>query len=119
MTASVDTAQLPQALLMYSELTGRRLFPSTNSLLASVDDFFGESLSRWHIVKRAQQPDSGISYHADGQWSAGELKERLEAVFKGAGLVATPVGKKHYRIRPAIIVNATVAPSSSAKTENK
>jgi hypothetical protein len=96
---SVDMNQtnLAQALVMYSELTGRAQLPKTSPISQQVDEFFGGYLSRWHLVRRPMRISIGIEYHRDGLFSVGEVKDRLEALFAANGLVILPQGKKYFR----------------------
>jgi hypothetical protein len=98
LTALVDERNLPQALLMYAELTGRRLLPLTNSPLERLDDLAGGRLSRWRLVRRPLPPNSGLSFHRDGRLSAVEVKEELEAVFARRGIRVEPVGAGYLRV---------------------
>jgi len=97
-TADMNQTSLAQALIMYSELTGRTQLPKTSPISQQVDEFFAGYLSRWHLVRRPPQIRSGIEYHRDGLFSVGELKEHLESVFAANGLVLVPDGKKHFRV---------------------
>jgi hypothetical protein len=98
LTAYVDERNLGKALLMYSELTGREILPLTNSPLQRLDRQFGNRLTKWHIVKRAPAPDTGISYHRDGRFSAGEIKEQLETLFHRSGIRVVPHGANYLRV---------------------
>jgi hypothetical protein len=100
-TVDINQTNLPQALIMYSELTGRTLLPKTTSISQQLDEFFGGYLSRWHLVKPAPRVSSGIEYHRDGLFTAGELKDHLESLFAANGLVPMPEGKKNFRVIPS------------------
>ncbi|HKS36156.1 MAG TPA: cation acetate symporter [Verrucomicrobiae bacterium] len=97
MTVNMSETNLTQALATYAELTGRTLAPRNTGLLARIDDFLGGRLSRWNLVKPVAKTPSGVFYHRDGLFSAIEVKERLEAVFKTNGIVVAPEGAKHFR----------------------
>ena len=101
-TMDMNQTNLAPALAMYSELTGRTELPKKGPVLEQLDESLGNSLSRWHIVKRAPRVPSGIEYHRDGLFSVVEVKAHLEALFVANGLVLVPDGKKHFRVlRPA------------------
>jgi hypothetical protein len=99
-TVNLNQTNLAQALMMYSELTGRTQLPG--SISQRLDEFFCGYLSRWRIVKSPPQVRTGIEYHRDGLFTVGEVKEHLEKLFSANGLVLVPEGKKHFRvIRPS------------------
>jgi hypothetical protein len=97
-TVDMHQTNLAQALIMYSELTGRTQLPKTSPMSQQVDEFFGGYLSRWHLLKRPPQIRSGIEFHRDGLFSVGELKQHLEVLFAANGLVLVPDGKRHFRV---------------------
>ena len=97
MTVNMGETNVAKALLAYSELTGRTLLPRSNSLMERIDSFCGGRLSRWHWVKPATRPDTGVVYHRDGRFSADEVKEHWEAFFQTNGIVAVPEGEKYFR----------------------
>jgi hypothetical protein len=97
-TVDLNHISLPQALVMYSELTGRTQLPKHSSLSQDVDEFFGGYLSRWRLVKAPPRTCSGIEYHRDGLFSVSEVKEHLEEQFASVGLVPVPEGNKYFRI---------------------
>jgi Na+(H+)/acetate symporter ActP len=103
MTVNLDLAdtnliRIPEALLIYEDLTGRKQLPRTETLSERMDDFSGGRLSRWHWVKRTgPRALDHISYHVDGLWSATEVKDWVERVFKNSGIVIYPDGDKHFR----------------------
>jgi hypothetical protein len=99
LTAQIDEKDLRKCLLMYMELTGRRIWPDTNGLGASLDEATGGRLSRWKLVAPVPQFDSGISFHGDGVLSAAETKAALEKGLTRANLQLVPVGKKYFRIQ--------------------
>jgi hypothetical protein len=101
LTAQIDATDLRKCVLMFMDLTGRSVWPNTNGLRSELDEATGGWLSRWKLVAQAPQPDSGISFHGDGALSAAEAKVLVEAAFTRAGVELIPVGKKHFRIRPA------------------
>jgi Na+(H+)/acetate symporter ActP len=102
MTVNMSETNLTQALATYAELTGRTLVPRNTGLIGRIDDFFGGRLSRWKLVKPPSKTSSGVFYHRDGLFSANEVKERLEALFKTNGLVVVPESAKHFRAINAI-----------------
>lgn len=109
-TANINETNLSQALMMYSELTGRAPLPKTSSLSQQVDEFFGGYLSRRHLLKLPLRVSSGIEYHRDGLFSVGEVKDQLEALFAVNHLILSPEGKKYFRA-----VRST-KPTSSAES---
>jgi hypothetical protein len=102
MTVRLDGLTLPQACLMYADLTGRILLPRKSSLLQQLDDLSGKRLRRWHVLKRPQTPPSGIEYHGDGSFSALEVKERLENYFRTQGLMPVAEGRCYLRLVAAV-----------------
>jgi hypothetical protein len=96
-TVDINQTNLAQALIMYSELTGRTQLPKTSPISEQVDEFFGGYLSRWHLVKARAPIRSGIEYHRDGLFSVGEVKDHLEEMFAANRLVIVPQGKKYFR----------------------
>lgn len=96
-TVDVNQTNLVQALIRYSELTGRTQLPRTSPISQQVDEMLGGYLSRWHLVKPPSHVPSGIEYHRDGLFSVGEVKDGLEALFAANGLVLVPEGKKYFR----------------------
>jgi hypothetical protein len=99
LTAHIDAQDVAKCLLMYTELTGRKLWPITNSLASRLDESSGGRLSSWKWISPAPQPDSGIRYHADGMLRAAEAKETLEAALTHANLQLLPVGTKYLRVQ--------------------
>ena len=97
-TFDINQTNLAQALVMYSELTGRTQLPKTSSISQQLDEFSGGYLSRWRLVKLPPRVSSGIEYHRDGLFSVGELKDHLEALFAANGFVLLPEGKKSFRV---------------------
>ena len=98
MTVHLERLSIPQAKLMYAELTGRNLLPRTTDLLERLDDLSRERLSQWRLIRRQPRPSSGIEYHRDGSLSALEVKERLESFFNTQGLAPVPEGSGNLRI---------------------
>jgi hypothetical protein len=96
-TVDIKQTNLAQALIMYSELTGRTQLPKASPISQQVDEFLGGYLSRWHLVKPRRPIRSGIEYHRDGLFSIGEVKDQLEELFAANGLVIVPQGKKYFR----------------------
>jgi hypothetical protein len=97
-TVDVNQTNLAQALIMYSELTGRTQLPKTTPISQQLDEFFGGYLSRWHFVRQPPRVSSGIEYHRDGLFTVGELKDHLESLFAANGFVLVPEGKKNFRV---------------------
>jgi hypothetical protein len=97
-TAVIDATNPPQACLIYSELTGRTLLPRSDGLLKRLNESLGGRLTRWHLIKLPLAPDSGLRYHADGRFSAGELKENMEGIFDTSGLAPVAVGNNCFRL---------------------
>jgi hypothetical protein len=97
-TGDINQTNLAQALIMYSELTGRTQLPKTSPISQQADELFGGCLSQWHVVKPPIRIPSGIEYHRDGLFSVGEIKEHLENVVAANGLVLVPDGKRHFRV---------------------
>lgn len=100
MTAYIDPNDLGKALRMYAELTGRSPWPRCRTPLGEFDAWSGGRLTRWRVLKPVPKLDSGISYHRDGNFSAGEVKEQLEALFHSAGLRVEPYGARYFRVAP-------------------
>ena len=108
MTAYVDGQDLPKAVRMYTELTGRELVPSQANWSQRLDRRSNGRLTRWGILKPAPLPDNGIYYHRDGRFSASEIKQKLEDLFQSLGLKAIPEGAGYYRLaRSMPIPNST------------
>lgn len=97
-TTDINQTNLAQALIMYSDITGRTQLPKTSPILQQLDEFFGGYLSRWHVVKLSPRVSSGIEYHRDGLFAVGELKDHLESLFAANGFVLVPEGKKNFRV---------------------
>src|ERR1051325_10783619 len=97
MTVNLAETNLNQTLAAYAELTGRTLLPRTNSFSERMDEFFGDRLSRWRLVNPAPPPNTGVAYHRDGRFSASEVKEHLEALFRTNGIVVMPEGANSFR----------------------
>src|SRR5258706_5762930 len=81
LTANLDGISLRRAVLMYAEVTGTKS-SDLGGWKQGLDEFFGGRLSRWHVVKMPVRPPSGIVFHGDGRWTAGELKESLETILQ-------------------------------------
>jgi len=101
LTAQVDETDPAKCLRMYLELTGRKLLPITNGILAQLDERLGGRLSRWRWISPAPRLDSGITYHGDGLLSAAETKIRVESALRRAKVELIPVGRRYLRIRAA------------------
>lgn len=97
-SVDINQTNVAQALVMYSEITGRTQSPKTNSISQQLDEFTGGYLSRWRLVKLPPPVSSGIEYHRDGLFTVGELKDHLESLFAGNGFVLVPDGKKNFRV---------------------
>jgi hypothetical protein len=97
LTAHLATTNLSLALSMYAELTGRKQLPATNSLSRMLDEMSGGRLSRWQILNPGPLPDSGLTFHGDGFYSAAEVKSQLENLFRTNGLAIVPSGKHGFR----------------------
>jgi hypothetical protein len=97
-TVDINQTNLTQALIMYSELTGRSPLPNTTRISQQFDEFFGGYLSRWHLVKPRPPIRSGIEYHRDGLFSVAEVKGYIEALIATNGLVFVPEGRKYFRV---------------------
>jgi hypothetical protein len=82
---------------MYLELTGRKLWPPTNSLASRLDDASGGRLSRWKWFAKNPPPDSGITYHADGLLTALETRDRVEATLVRANLRPVAIGARYLK----------------------
>jgi hypothetical protein len=98
MTAYVDSRDMPKALRMYAELTGRALIPSQASWSQRLDQHLNGRLTRWRLVKSTPLPDSGICYHRDGRFSAIEIKQSLEDLFLSVGFYPVPEGRDCFRL---------------------
>jgi hypothetical protein len=96
-TANINETNVPEALEMYAELTGRRWLPATNSSFANVKLVWRDRLARCGWV-RSKPPSGTIQYHSDGTRSALEIKEALEALFKSKEMVIVAQGKKSFRV---------------------
>jgi hypothetical protein len=97
MTANIEHLDAARALVMYAELTGRKLLPRTEGLPERIDDFLGYRLSRWGAIKRMARPSSRIAYHRDGLHSARDVKEGLEEFFQANGILIVGEGDKYFR----------------------
>ena len=106
MTAYVDSRDLPKAMRMYAELTGRELLPTQASWSQRLDRYFNGRLVRCGIVKPIAIPDNGVCYHRDGRFSAIEIKQGLEDLFRNEGLCPVSEGKSYYRlVRRTLVAN--------------
>lgn len=109
MTVEMSSLTVTQALLIYSDLTGRQLLPRTNSASENLDDLLNGQLSRWNIVKRSPPPDSGVFVHGDGFFMAADVKRGLEEFFATNGLALVPEGERHFRVAKRAENNAAKA----------
>jgi cation/acetate symporter len=98
LTVALDSPTVAQALAVYSELTGRKLVPSTNSVAERVDDLLQGKLSQLKLITRGATPDSGVRFHHDGLFTAGEVKGAIEAQLETNSLAVVPVGDKSFRV---------------------
>src|SRR5882672_12140719 len=96
MTVDISETNLPHALFIYAELTGRTLLPRTNSLSERLDEVFGGRLSRWHLLKPNSSIQSKINYHRDGLFSAKEVKEKLEDLFSANAITMAAEGSTYF-----------------------
>jgi hypothetical protein len=96
-TATINETNIPEALEMYAELTGRRWLPATNSSMANMNLVWRDRLARWGWMRSAYQSGT-IQYHADGIHTAREIKEDLEALFKRREMVIVAQGEKSFRV---------------------
>jgi hypothetical protein len=100
-TVGSQPTNVAQALLIYSDLTGRTLLTRTNRFSERLDAWTGGRLSSWGFVRRPIPPDSGITFHADGLYTAAEIKKSVEQLFRTNGLAVIADGQRHLRIIPA------------------
>ena len=98
MTANLDAPTVAQAIAVYSELTGRKLKPDTRPVAERVDDFLGRKLSQFKLVSRTAKPDSGVVEHADGAFTAREVKQSIEAHLRTNGLAFVPFGADGFAV---------------------
>jgi Na+(H+)/acetate symporter ActP len=98
MTVNLDSPTVAQALGVYAELTGRQLVPNTNSVAERVDELLGGKLSQLKLVARTPLADAGVREHADGPFTATEVKSAIEAHLRTNGLAVVPVGEKGLRV---------------------
>lgn len=99
MTVNLSVTNTAEALAIFADITGRQLWPRTNGVSERLDDLLHGQLSRWKLLRRAPIPDVGVSYHRDGFFTASEVKDTLEALFKTNGIALEPVGRKYFRVR--------------------
>jgi len=99
-TVNINETNLPQALAIYAELTGRTKLPRTNTFTESIDGLLGGRLRRWHWIRTAGT-SAGIQYHADGLHNALETKENLEVLFTKYDILIVPEGTKYFWALPA------------------
>ncbi len=120
MTVSLDSPTVAQALGVYSELTGRRLVPNTNSVAERVDDLLGGKLSQLKLIARAPAPNTGVSEHADGAFTAEEVKSAIEAQLRTNGIALIAVGNKAFAAQraPGILPGSVPQPGSGVTIGN-
>ncbi len=97
-TVSLDSPGVPQVLAIYSELTGRQLLPRTNSVGERMDELLKGTLARWKLGPAPASPDAGLRVHADGLFTAVEVKAAIEAQLRSHGLALVPEGEKGFRV---------------------
>jgi hypothetical protein len=96
-TAHVSETNMPEALEMYAELTGRRWLRATNTAIANVGLVAKDRMAAWGWIRRV--PKSGtIQYHADGAKTALEVKQELEMLFKRKEVIVIAQGEKAFKI---------------------
>jgi len=98
MTVTLSGLTVTQALVIYSDITGRQLLPRTNGMAERFDDALNGRLSQLNLVKRAPEPDSGVRVHRDGYFTPAEVKETVETFFKTNGLALAPEGERYFRV---------------------
>jgi len=99
LTVALNAQDLAQAFRLYAALTGRQLLSATNTVAERVDDWLSSRLVRLHLVpvspSEVATPD--LTFHHDGLFTTGQLKEMLERIFWTNGLTLAPVGQKYFR----------------------
>ena len=113
LTVALDSPTVAQALTVYAELTGRKLVPNTNSVAERVDDLLNGKLSQLKLVTRGATPDSGVRFHGDGMFTAGEVKTAIETQLRTNGLAVVAVGEKAFEVKK---VSQAVSESVGQKT---
>ena len=98
-TAYVPGSDLPKLVRMYSEITGREAWPDRRPLLARLDEWSGARLTKWRWIRPLPPRDAGINVHADGRFTATEIKQELELAFRSKGLEPAPVGTKYFALK--------------------
>jgi hypothetical protein len=103
LTVALDSQDLGQALRLYGALTGRQLLSPTNTVAERVDDLLNGQLSRWRLVSASPEDatSSELTFHHDGIYTAGHLKETLEEIFRTNGLKLVAVGQRYFRVGTA------------------
>jgi len=114
LTANIAVTNLSEALTMYAELTGRQFLPRTNSVPERLDELLFGQLSRLQLVSPAPKPDSGIRLHADGQFTAAEVKAAVEKLFAGGGISVNGVLLLSSSRQYLVVVKGRVSVSISA-----
>ena len=102
MTVNLDSPTVAQALGVFADLTGRQLLPNTNSMAEQVDDLLGGKLSQLKLVARTPTADSGVREHADGPFTAMEVKTAIGAHLRMNGLAVVPVEEKGLRVERVV-----------------
>jgi hypothetical protein len=87
-----------KAISAYSELTGLELVPNRLGPAQRLDRWLGGRLTRWRIISAAPIYDSGIRFHGDGLFRAGELKEDLEHGFRTNHLQVVAVARDYWKL---------------------
>src|SRR5262249_27324528 len=85
----------------------------TNGVAERLDEMVGRRLSRFNLVKRRPEPDSGVRVHADGSLKPIEVKEAVENFFKTNGLALVPEGQRYFRVERA----SSILPASSVEAQ--
>jgi hypothetical protein len=97
MTANIGETNLEQVLVMYEELTGRTLLPRRGGWGQKLGEAARDRLSGLGLMKRKAHPSTGILVHGDGLFSALEVKESLEALFRTNGIAVIGEGDNYFR----------------------
>jgi Na+(H+)/acetate symporter ActP len=105
----MSDTNIARALGLYAQLTGRTLLPRTNGLVGRIDTFFGGRLSRWGWVTIPPYPSAGIFVHGDGLFSAGQVKEHLEGIFRTNGVIVVPQGESGFRAITGVAGDSGIA----------
>jgi hypothetical protein len=96
-TTSLDGIDVPQALAMYAELTGRTLVPSPGGWGHTLATTARKELGELGFVNPEAQVSSRITTHGDGIFSAAEVKAGLELWFQTNGVLIEAQGTNAFR----------------------